>query len=84
MSYTELNVFSKAIKYYNNSIKIDNNPESFCNLGKIYYTLGDLEKSEALTKLSLKKNPNLHSAYNNLGIINLSYGRLLEAKKYFK
>ena len=43
--HTEIFDYENAIKNYKKSINLENNADSLCNLGDIYYNNGDLKNS---------------------------------------
>ena len=80
---TELNNLDSAIRYYKESITFEKNPESMCNLGNLYYTIGDIDRALKYTLMSLKEDAKLDNSYNNLGLIYLAKGNFSLAKKNF-
>ena len=64
--------FEKAISYYNDALKTNNNElksNSHFNLGNTYYSIDDFEKSLSEYKKSLELNPNNDDARYNFEFV---------------
>ena len=62
--------FQAAKKLYEQILKIDpNNTEAYNNLGLIFSTLGELQKSLDCYKKAIEIKPKLTSTHNNLGLL---------------
>lgn len=81
--YTELNNYNQAINNFQESIKINDSAEAFCNLGNLLYLKGEIKDAEKYTNLAIKKNPGMDIAYNNKGLICLANGQINKAKSNF-
>ena len=53
---------------------------AYSNLGKIFQSLGELQKAEIYTRKAIEINPNFAMAYSNLGNIFQSRGELQKAE----
>ena len=77
--------FEKAIGYYEKylSFKSDDN-DAEVDLGVCYFELKQYDKASAIFEAVIQKNPKHQIAYLNLGIVNLTQGKIVEAKEYFQ
>lgn len=80
---TEL--FKKAEAEFKTGLNIyPKNPESWYNLGVLYFAMGNIPEAEKANKQVIVYNPLFAKAYNNLGAIEGQRGEFKEAAQNFK
>jgi tetratricopeptide (TPR) repeat protein len=84
-SYHELGMYSEAVKYYQQAIKLESDfLEALINLGVAYYQLGKYSKAIDAYEKAIYLDPHSASIYNKLGSAYIIHGRFSKALDSFK
>ena len=82
--YEKKDKIKEAIKTYQASIIADpTNSGALCNLGNLFYILGELDNAKIYLEKAIKYKPYLDASLNNLGLVNMAFGNINNAKNNF-
>ena len=76
LTYLRMEQFDEALKNFNKSIEIDNNPADYLNRGSVYAKMKDYPRAITDYNTALELNPDLRVAYLDIGVV------YYEFKKY--
>jgi tetratricopeptide (TPR) repeat protein len=84
ISYKHLSDYKNSIEYYNKSLKIKENKDTFYNLGNLYLEIKKFDKAIENYNKSLLLDNNQSLVYLNLGIVYFNTAHYIRSLKYFK
>lgn len=77
--------YAESLENYKRYQKFDpNNPDVLVDMGICYFELQNFSAADSLMKLAIKINPAHQTGYFNLGIVNLSQGRIDVAMEWMQ
>jgi tetratricopeptide (TPR) repeat protein/mono/diheme cytochrome c family protein len=82
--YLELGPSSKALEHFEAALSIEASPTRHFNVATASHLVGDLARAERELREAVRLDPRYANAWNSLGVIVASAGRLEEARGYYE